>query len=281
MSQTQKKEEEEIIRRPYLLEVLIIVMVFLMVAAVFIGFIVIYIPAGHKGVLFKPLTVGTVTDRCWDEGISLVFPWNQMYIYDTRIITGQDTISALTEDGLQVQAELSYRYRPEIDSLGLIHKKIGLDYSQKIIVPHVTAATRDVISRYRIDALYTTSRTDIQRDMLSRIRDQVDANYPLTTVDIIVRNIVLDEVVEQAIENKLVQEQEMLGYDFIIEKELKEEERKLIEARGIRLFRDTSGIDILQWKGIEATQNLATSPNAKVVIIGTDTGELPVILGGN
>ncbi|MCO6487089.1 MAG: prohibitin family protein [Phaeodactylibacter sp.] len=281
MSQTLKKEEEEITQRPYLLEALIVVMVFLMVAVVFMEFIVIFIPAGHKGVLFKPLTVGTVTDKHWDEGISLIFPWNQMFIYDTRIITGQDTISALTEDGLQVQAELSYRYRPEIDSLGLIHKNIGQDYSKKIIVPHVTAATRDVISRYRIDALYTTSRTDIQRDMLSRIRDQVDANYPLTTVDIIVRNIVLDEVVEQAIENKLVQEQEMLGYDFIIEKELKEEERKLIEARGIKLFRDTSGIDILQWKGIEATQNLATSPNAKVVIIGTDTGELPVILGGN
>lgn len=281
MSQTQKKEEEEIIRRPYLLEVLIIVMVFLMVAAVFIGFIVIYIPAGHKGVLFKPFTEGTVTGKHWDEGLAFIFPWNQMYIYDTRIITGQDTIDALTEDGLQVQAELSYRYRPEIDSLGLIHKNIGQDYSEKVIVPHVTAATRDVISRYRIDALYTTSRADIQRDMLARVRHQVDDHYPITTIDVVVRNIVLDEVVERAISNKLVQEQEMLGYDFIIEKELKEEERKLIEARGIRLFRDTSGIDILQWKGIEATQNIATSPNAKVVIIGTDTGELPVILGGN
>lgn len=281
MDQPLNIDEEKTLKRPYLLEVLIVLMVLLMLAAVFVEFIIIYIPAGHKGVLFKPLKGGTVTDKHWDEGLAIIFPWNQMYIYDTRIMTGQDTIDALTEDGLQVQAELSYRYRPEVDSLGLIHKNIGEDYSEKIIVPHVTAATRDVISRYRIDALYTTSRADIQRDMLLRVRNQVDDYYPIITVDVIVRNIVLDEVVEQAISSKLVKEQEMLGYDFIIEKELKEEERKLIEARGIKLFRDTSGIDILQWKGIEATQNLATSPNAKVVIIGTDTGELPVILGGN
>ena len=281
MNQTLQQEKERIPGRPYLLEVLIVVMLLLLLAGVFFKFIVIYIPAGHKGVLFKPIQGGTVTDKHWNEGLALIFPWNQMFIYDTRIITRQDTINALTEDGLQVQAELSYRYRPEIDSLGLIHKNIGQDYSEKIIVPHVTAATRDVISRYRIDALYTTSRTDIQRDMLARVRGQVDDHYPSTTIDVVVRNIVLDEVVEGAISSKLVKEQEMLAYDFIIEKELKEEERKLIEARGIRLFRDTSGIDILQWKGIEATQNLATSPNAKVVIIGTDTGELPVILGGN
>lgn len=281
MNQTSNIDEEKILNRSYLLEVLIVVMVLLMLAVSFAEFIIVHIPAGHKGVLFKPLTVGTVTDRNWDEGLAFIFPWNTMYIYDTRIIAGQDTISALTEDGLQVEAEISYRFRPESDSLGLIHKNIGLDYSDKIIIPHVTAATRDVISRYRIDALYTTSRTDIQDDMLSHMRGQVDANYPLATIDLIVRNITLDEVVEQAIADKLVKEQEMLGYDFVIEKELKEEERKLIEARGIKFFRDTSGIDILQWKGIEATQNLATSPNAKVVIIGTDTGELPVILGGN
>ncbi|MCB0566501.1 MAG: prohibitin family protein [Phaeodactylibacter sp.] len=268
-------------KRSYLMEALIVIMCVLLLIVAFWEFILINIPAGHKGVLFRPLKGGTVTDRYFDEGLVLIFPWNQIYIYDTRVISGQDTIDALTEDGLQVRAEISYRYRPEADSLGKMHKDLGQDYADKVIVPHVTAATRDVISRYRMDALYTTSRSDIQSDMLGRVRDQVDGSYPITTIDLIVRNIVLEETVEQAIANKLVKEQEMLAYDFIIEKELKEEERKLIEARGIKYFQDTSGINILQWRGIEATEELAKSPNAKVVIIGTDTGELPVILGGN
>jgi len=37
----------------------------------------------------------------------------------------------------------------------------------------------------------------------------------------------------------------------------------------------------LKWKGIEATQEIAESPNTKVVIIGNSSGDLPIILGGN
>jgi regulator of protease activity HflC (stomatin/prohibitin superfamily) len=280
MSQTTDIKKEEQYGRSRMLEVLILIMLLLLLIVAFWDSIFITIPAGHKGVLFRTLAGGTVTDRYYDEGLVLVLPWNEMYVYDTRIISGQDSIEALTEDGLQVRAEISYRFRPKIDSLGNMHKNLGLDYADKIIVPHVTAATRDVISRYRIDALYTTSRSDIQADMLAQVRSQVDSFYSITTIDLIVRNIALDETVEQAIADKLVQEQEMLAYDFILEREMREEERKLIEARGIKLFRDTSGIDILKWKGIEATEKLATSPNAKVVIVGTDSGEMPVILGG-
>ena len=275
------EDKEDTVKRSYLMEVLIVMMSLSLLIVTFWDAIFVTIPAGHKGVLFKTFGGGTVVDDHWDEGLAFVLPWNEMHLYDTRVISGQDTIVALTEDGLQVSAEISYRYRPEVDSLGLIHKNVGLDYPKKIIVPHVTAATREVISRYRIDALYTTSRSDIQEDMLSQVKNQVDAMYPITTIDLIVRNITLDETVEQAIAEKLVKEQEMLAYDFILEKELKEERRKLIEARGIKFFRDTSGIDILQWKGIEATKEIATSSNSKVVIIGTNTGELPVILGGN
>lgn len=281
MSEPTNIQEEKKYGRSRMLEALIFIMLLLLLIVAFWDSIFITIPAGHKGVLFRTLAGGTVTDRYYDEGLVLVLPWNEMYVYDTRIISGQDSIEALTEDGLQVRAEISYRFRPKIDSLGNMHKNLGLDYPDKIIVPHVTAATRDVISRYRIDALYTTSRSDIQADMLAQVRSQVDSFYSITTIDLIVRNIALDETVEQAIADKLVQEQEMLAYDFILEKEMREEERKLIEARGIKLFRDTSGIDILKWKGIEATEKLATSPNAKVVIVGTDSGEMPVILGGN
>lgn len=281
MSQTSDIYDEEPVKRSYMMEVLILVMLLLLLVVFFWDNIFVNIPAGHKGVLFRTLAGGTVTDKYFDEGLAFIFPWDEMYVYDTRVISGQDSIKALTEDGLQVWAEISYRYRPEIDSLGKMHKNLGMDYADKIIVPHVTAATRDVISLYRIDALYTTSRSEIQNSMLVQVREQVDAAYPITTLDIIVRDITLDQTVEQAIADKLVKEQEMLAYDFIIEKELREEERKLIEARGIKYFQDTSGIDILKWRGIEATKELATSENAKVVIIGTDSGEMPVILGGN
>ena len=274
-------DNQERVPRSYLMQVLIIIMLILVFVVGFWDSMFITIPAGHQGVMFKTFGGGTVIDQHWEEGLVFVYPWDELYIYDTRVISGQDTIDALTEDGIQVEAEISYRYRPEIDSLGLMHKNLGEDYAVKIIIPHVTAATREVVSRYDIEALYTTSRKDVQIAMLARVREEVDDAYPITMLDLVVRNIVLDTTVERAIADKLVKEQEMLAYDYLIQKELKEEERKVIEARGLRRFRDTSRIDVLKFYGIKATEQLATSPNAKVVVIGTDSEDLPVILSGN
>jgi regulator of protease activity HflC (stomatin/prohibitin superfamily) len=264
----------------YLMTVLVVLMFIVLFIGAFWYSIFYIVPAGHRGVKFLTFFGGTVTDKSWGEGIVFMFPWDQLHIYDTRVISGQDTIDALTQDGIQTRAEISYRYRPDVDSLGWIHQNLGLDYADKVMVPHVTAATRDVVSRYRIDALYTTGRSELQAEMLKKVRSHVDGAYPITILDLVVRNIVLDSTVEKSIADKLVKEQEMLAYDFILEKERKEQARKRIEALGIRQFRTTSGIDILKWRGIEATEKLSSSPNSKVIIIGTDSKELPIILGG-
>lgn len=273
--------EEYEVGRSYLLHILIVLMVSLFLLVAFWNQMFVTIPAGHKGVLFHRFAGGTVVDKVWDEGLVIISPWDKLFVYDVRVLNRQDTISALTKDGISAEVEISYRFRPEEDSLGLMHKNLGLEYAQKIIIPHVTGATREVISRYEIEALYTTGRSEVQQDMLTQVRKQVDAHYPLTMIDIVIRNIALDTIVERAIADKLVKEQEMEAYDYLIEKEQKEEERKMIEARGIRRFRDSSGIDILKYYGILATEKIANSPNSKVVIIGTDSKELPVILSGN
>jgi regulator of protease activity HflC (stomatin/prohibitin superfamily) len=70
--------------------------------------------------------------------------------------------------------------------------------------------------------------------------------------------------------------------EFILEKERKEADRKRIEAQGIADFQKivATGIDerLLRWKGIEATEKLANSPNTKVIIVGAGKDGLPVIL---
>jgi len=267
--------------RSYLMELLIVIMSLMALMLAFWDSIVVEIPAGHKGVLFRNLGEGTVLDRTWGEGVVLLWPWNTMSVYDNRVIDGEDTIDALTSDGLRVNAELSYRYRPLADSLGALHQQVGDDYADKLLIPHIAAATRDVVSRYRVDDLYNTSRDNIQADMLSQVRSQVDAYYPVRTIDLIVRNKRLDSIVERAIADKLVREQDMLGYDFLIERQRKESERSDIEAQTYRRFERLSGIDLLKIKGLEATRELAKSPNSKIIFLGTDQQELPVIFGGN
>ena len=69
---------------------------------------------------------------------------------------------------------------------------------------------------------------------------------------------------------------------FILQKERQEAERKRIEAQGISDFQNivARGISeqLLRWKGIEATEKLAASQNAKIVIIGAGKDGLPLIL---
>ena len=70
--------------------------------------------------------------------------------------------------------------------------------------------------------------------------------------------------------------------EFILTKEKQEADRKRIEAKGIADFQTivSSGISdqLLRWKGVEATEKLASSPNTKVIVIGSGKDGLPVIL---
>ncbi|MGI8782503.1 MAG: SPFH domain-containing protein [Acidobacteriota bacterium] len=99
---------------------------------------------------------------------------------------------------------------------------------------------------------------------------------------VMLRNVGLPASLRGAIELKLAAEQEALKMPFILERELKEAERKKIEAGGIADFQKivSEGINdsFLRWKGIEATQALAKSENAKIVVIGAGKNGLPVIL---
>ena len=88
-----------------------------------------------------------------------------------------------------------------------------------------------------------------------------------------------DDVVA-AINDKLVAEQSALSYEYRIRSESDEARRREIEARGIRTFELVSGISMLRWRGLQATEALATSTNAKVIIMGGNGRELPFLLNG-
>ena len=276
----EDEEDDEELDRLYTMELLILAMVGLLLFLFFAERFYVVVPAGHKGALYSLFRGGTQLDSIYfEEGFHIKAPWDEVILYDTRILEHQDTIEALTEDGLKVTAEISYRYFPDYNRIGLLHRELGPDYLYSILMPHITAITRDVVSYYRVDKLYSTSRDSIQIDMTERCQTQISDNYPITIIDIVVRNIILHKSVEDAIAKKLVREQQMLEYDFRLALEEKEAARKRIEAKGIREFRDTSELNILQWEGIRATKELAKSSNAKIIVIGTDSGDLPVILG--
>jgi regulator of protease activity HflC (stomatin/prohibitin superfamily) len=124
----------------------------------------------------------------------------------------------------------------------------------------------------------------IQLEIKNRLSEKLAENY-IQLNDVLIRNIQLPTTLEQAIERKLQQEQESLEYEFRLEKAQKEADRLRIEAEGIRDFEEivSKGLSdkLLKWKGIEATKEIAKSPNTKVVIVGAGEDGLPLILGDN
>jgi regulator of protease activity HflC (stomatin/prohibitin superfamily) len=251
--------------------------------------IFITVPAGHVGVLWLRFFGGTVTDRYYGEGMHMIFPWDEMAIYDTRLQNTARMYDTISSNGLSMQVEIAVRYRLDRDSAGLMHKLVGPNYPEVLVYPEIGSHARELIARYTPEQLYTETRAFIQSQILERMVTQLGSSLVSQNVrgkmlhieDVLIRSIRLPDRVAEAIESKAEQQQIMLEYEFRLAREEKERDRKRIEAEGVRDFQAIVARSItneyLRLRGIEATMALATSNNSKMIIIGGKDG-LPVIL---
>ena len=242
----------------------------------------ITINPGQKGVLFKKFSGGLEKDKIYDQGFHVIAPWNDLIIYDVRINEGNDELDVLSKNGLPIKISLSYRYAPIGDKIGYLHDEVGSNYLSRIVEPEIKAATREVIGEYLPEELYSSKREAIQVEIFSRTQEAVSKKY--VDVDaVLISSVQLPQKLKDAIEQKLQEEQLSFEYEYKLDRERKEAERKIIEAQAkadANRILDASLTDkILKDKGIEATLELAASPNSKVVIVGGGGDGLPLILG--
>jgi regulator of protease activity HflC (stomatin/prohibitin superfamily) len=249
--------------------------------------IFITIKPGNAGVKYQLFKDGTVSAEQFPEGLHVMLPWDQMYIYDVRYQQSTHTIDVLSVDGLKYDIEITVRFRLRPESLGLLHKNIGPQYIEKLLVPVVASCIRREISKYRVEEVYATHRNDIEKTISQWLREPsslaIDENAYLDVIDLHIHSIVLPPSVAKAIESKMVQQQEMLEYAYRIEREEKEKQRKQIEAEGFKVYNDTIkdslNDDLVKWLGITSTFELAKSNNSKIVIIDSVKGKYPIIIG--
>ena len=242
------------------------------------------IEPGSAGVLFKRFGGGLQTDKIYDQGFHVVAPWNKMFLYDVRIAEQTEEMEVLSKNGLNIKVDLSLRYRPVKAEIGLLHQEIGANYLDRIVMPEIRSATREVIGKYDEEELYSSKREAIQVEIFERTSEKVELNH-LDLDAVLIRGVTLPETLQQAIERKLKEEQLALEFDFRLDRERKEAERKIIEAeakaQSNRILNASLTSNILRDKGIEATLKLAESPNSKVVVVGSGDDGLPLILGNN
>lgn len=262
--------------------IITIIMIIVLFIAFFWTYIFITIKPGEVGVLFRRFGQGTVVDTVYQEGLTVIYPWNIMYVYDTRVQQHQHNMMALTKEGLKVEMEISIRYYPELGTVGVLHQRVGPDYLQKIVIPEVESNIRVQVGHLDINEIYTPDPAILQ-DMVSDTIEQMEQNY-ISIQDVVILRITLPKPIETAIEKKIEYKELAEAYKYRLDGEKLESKRKLIEAEGIQSYNATISQsitpDILKWQGIQATVAIANSNNSKVVIIGNNSKEMPIILGG-
>ncbi|MGE0863199.1 MAG: prohibitin family protein [Vicinamibacterales bacterium] len=240
------------------------------------------IESGQVGVMYRRFAGGTVTDRLLGEGLRFVPPWDKMFIYSVRLQEVRHTMSALSKEGLEVKFDLSIRYRPEQELVGLLHQKVGPDYPEKVVVPEVESALRGIVGTQVLDTIYTTAQDVVQR-VVNEVMEQASRNY-VHIDEVVVRAIELPPAVRERIEAKMVEKETAESYEFRIRIAEEEAKRLEIEAKGKATYNDLIGTSlrlnpaVMQWEALQATKELAKSPNAKTIIIGRTGDGLPIIL---
>jgi len=262
----------------------------------------VVVPAGHVGV---PVVFGRVRPHSLGEGLHLVNPFAVVHTmtvrtetytmsasHDEGAVKGDDSILSLSADGLMMPLDITVAYRVLGPDAPWLFRNIGPDYVDKVVRPAARTAVREAIAGFTAQESYSTRREELAtrmdelltlrlHELLGQHEDFADRRG-FVIEQVMIRNVQLPGKVKDAIEEKLSAEQQALRMRFVLERERQEAERKRIEAQGIADFQRivSAGISeqLLAWKGIEATERLAESSNAKVVLVGNPKNGMPLIL---
>jgi regulator of protease activity HflC (stomatin/prohibitin superfamily) len=324
-------------------------MVLALVGAVLYPHVIVTVPPGHAGVLWKRLPgfgiyclcmvpSGTILEpkELREEGLHIIWPWDDLFLYDLRLQTMTYPYNAISNDGVSLTATISVRFQLQHDSVAQVHKFIGAAYPQTLVGPTIGSRARDVISQYSAEALYSSGRDEIQKKIQKQAEETLKTQLnelvqPETAVeqlrpdtkdtkntrangkapdpglkklipqyqplakqpaslagavellDTLVLGIELPPAIVASINRKVEQLYIAQEYEYRVQRETLESQRKRVEAAGIRDFQQivSQGISdsYLRWRGIEATLQLAQSNNSKTVIIGSGKDGMPIILG--
>ncbi len=284
---------------------MLVTLVLMFVIAALAPRIFITVPSGHGGILWLRFFGGTQTSQAaLGEGLHVIMPWDHIFIYDMRVQEREQSYQVMAREGLQITVRSSFRWQLNRANLARLHKEIGPNYLNVLLIPEIGSVVRERMSQYNTEELFSSRRTEIQAEILKAVVAETPGQATnrigggntvdpregfvtmsedfITLTDVLLKDVTLPFRVRSAVERKLEQAQITQEYSFRIEREKLESQRKQIEAQGIQAFQQTvqAGIseNYLKWRGIEATLQLAQSPNSKVVIVGGGSNGLPLIL---
>ena len=239
------------------------------------------VKTGHVGVV---TLFGRVTNRVMGEGIHIINPLTRVHELSIKTQEVKERAAVPSKEGLIMGLEASVLYHLEPSMAAEVFQKIGPSYAEILLTPNFRSAIRGVTAANNASSLYSDARETVARQILTVLQAQVHPRG-LTIENVLLRDLQLPDTLKQAIEAKQQAQQEAQRMEFVLQRERQEAERKRVEAQGIKDFQHivTDGISekLLEWKGIEATVELARSSNSKVVVVGAGKSGLPLIFSAD
>ncbi|MFZ6000867.1 MAG: prohibitin family protein [Bacteroidota bacterium] len=186
-----------------------------------------------------------------------------------------------SKEGLNVAAVISILYRIDPGKAPFIVENIGVGNEENVISSVFRSTAADVCSRFFAKDMHSAQRAAIEKEIATQMSGLlVPRGFEIEAV--LLKNIQLPAGLARAVEEKLEAEQDAQRMEFLLEREKREAQRKLIEAQGTRdaqkIISEGLSKNIIEWQSIEALRELAQSNNAKVII--TD-GKAPLIVDTN
>jgi len=224
--------------------IIVSVLIGLLVLVMFIFFFfVTSIDAGAVGVID---TFGRVSDEVLQPGLHLKNPFSNVILMSTRTEEytmsrafeegshpGDDSIEALTADGLTINLDVTVLYRLDGVQAPKIYQDLGLTYEEKLIRPQIRSKIREVASQFKVVDIYSDKRAEVQQAIFDQLKTALEGRG-IILEDVLLRDVVLPDSLKDSIALKLSAQQEAEQLNFEIEKSKKVAEQKVIEAQGQR-----------------------------------------------
>lgn len=248
--QRKEKEKDELVH--FISKMLKVFGVFLVLLVV-LGGAFYTVPTGHRGVL---TTFGDPSLDAKPEGFGFKIPIAQkvkdIEVRTQKIETTSDSSSKDLQD-VQTTIALNFHINPE--QTPYLYKGIGMDYSNRIIVPAIEESVKAISATFTAEELIT-KRPQVRDAIKAMIKSKLKKYY-LTVDDFNIVNFQFSKEFDKAIESKVTAEQLKLKAERDLERIKIEKQQKITqaqaEAESIRIQSEAlkANEDILELRFIE------------------------------
>jgi len=169
----------------------------------------VIIKPGERGVIFYPWGEGLDKENIYQEGLHIIYPWNNMIIYSVKeqLVMFNNkadsfgTLEILDKNGSLITVYLTIKFYPEYEKIGYLHEEFGESYINTLIVPEARDNVRKTMGNYTAEEIYSTKKQEIEEEINTTLFDVLKTNNIYMT-SFKIDSIILPPEIQQVIDER-------------------------------------------------------------------------------